>query len=63
MNDEQDIVNVLRALASMSDELTPEDVAKVLNHAAELIETLQKLVAVRERIAANFEAAPTEGSA
>ena len=63
MSETQDIVDVLRALASMSDELRPEDVAKVLNHAAELIETLQKLVAVRERIAANFEAAPTEGSA
>ena len=42
-----DIVDVLRAAAVMTDDLTPEEIARLFRDAAQMIESLRKLVDVQ----------------
>ena len=45
-----DLVDVLRAAAVMSDELTAEETARLLRDAARMIESLRKLVHVQNEL-------------
>lgn len=56
-----DIADVLRAAAEMTDELAPEETARLLRDAAELIENLRKLVGVQNELLLDHE--PPAGSA
>ena len=55
MSEKQDIADVLRAVAVMSDQMTPDEMAALLNSAADVIETLRELVGIREETEADAE--------
>ncbi|GBD49858.1 hypothetical protein [Methylopila sp. Yamaguchi] len=48
-----DLVDVLRAAAVMTDDLTPDETARLLQDAARMIETLRKLVCVQNELLAD----------
>ncbi|GLK78356.1 MULTISPECIES: hypothetical protein [Methylopila] len=48
-----DLVDVLRAAAVMTDDLTPDETARLLQDAARMIETLRKLVSVQNELLAD----------
>lgn len=56
MSEKQDIVDVLRAVALMADELTPEEMAVLLNNAADVIETLRELVGIADEVRGDEDA-------
>lgn len=45
-----DIVDVLRAASEMADELTPDESAHLFKDAAQMIESLRKLVGVQNEL-------------
>lgn len=55
-----DIVDVLRAAAAMTDDLTSDEIARLLQDAARMIESLRKLVDVQNDLLAGD---PTAGIA
>jgi hypothetical protein len=48
-----DLVDVLRAAAVMTDDLTPIETARLLRDAARMIETLRQLVNVQNELLAD----------
>lgn len=54
-----DIVDVLRAAAVMTDELTSEETGRLFRDAAQMIESLRKLVAVQNDLLGDEPAAGT----
>lgn len=48
-----DIVDVLRAAAAMTDDLTPDETARLFLDAARMIESLRKLVDVQNDLLAD----------
>ena len=56
MSATEDIVDVLRAVAVMSDQMTPEEMTALLNSAADVIETLRELVGIADEVRGDEDA-------
>ncbi|WP_020180021.1 hypothetical protein [Methylopila sp. M107] len=52
-----DIVDILRAAALMTDDLTPDETAQLFQDAARMIESLRKLVTVQNELLGDEPAA------